>query len=57
MIKESSRGGELNMIYLIHCENFCKYSSVPPPSTTIIIKKKHKVKNSEVSMHKNKSSA
>jgi hypothetical protein len=22
-------------IYLIHCENFCKYHNVSPPSTTI----------------------
>jgi hypothetical protein len=26
------------MIYVIHCKNLCKYSNVPPISTTIIIK-------------------
>jgi hypothetical protein len=37
-MKESSGGGDSSMIYLIHCKNFCKYSNVPPPSTTIIKK-------------------
>jgi hypothetical protein len=27
------------MIYLIHYKNLCKYSNVPSPITTIIIKK------------------
>jgi hypothetical protein len=35
-MKESSGGSNSSMIDLIHCKNFCKYSSVPPPSTTII---------------------
>jgi hypothetical protein len=28
-----------SMIYLIHCKNFCKCHNVPPPGTTIKIKK------------------
>jgi hypothetical protein len=32
-------GGNLIMMYLIHCKNLCKGYSVPPPSTTIIKKK------------------
>jgi hypothetical protein len=24
-----------SMLYLIHCKKFCKFHSVPPPSTTI----------------------
>jgi hypothetical protein len=41
-----NRGGGVNsnIIYLIHCKNLCKYSSVPPPSTTIIIIKQKQVK-------------
>jgi hypothetical protein len=35
-MKESSAGGEFSMMYLIHCKILCKYSNVPPPSTTII---------------------
>jgi hypothetical protein len=35
--REQWRGEEnSNVIYLIHCKNFCKYSNEPPPSTTII---------------------
>jgi hypothetical protein len=29
-------GVNSNIIYLIHCKNFCKYSDIPPPSTVII---------------------
>jgi hypothetical protein len=36
-MKESSRGVNSGMLYLIHCKNFFKYSNVPPPSTTVII--------------------
>jgi hypothetical protein len=35
-MKESSGGGEFNMIYLIHCKNLCKCYSVPSPNTIII---------------------
>jgi hypothetical protein len=28
-------GVNSNMIYLIHCKNFCKCHNVPPSSTTI----------------------
>jgi hypothetical protein len=31
-------GVNSSIIYLIHCKNFCKYSNVPPPSTTVIKK-------------------
>jgi hypothetical protein len=34
-----------NMIYLIHYKKFCKYSNVPPSSTTIIKKLKKKTNN------------
>jgi hypothetical protein len=32
-MKESSGNVNSNVMYLIHCKNFCKYSNVPPPST------------------------
>jgi hypothetical protein len=32
---EQCRGVKSSMIYLIHCMNFCKCHSVPPPSTII----------------------
>jgi hypothetical protein len=35
-MKESSRGGNSNRRYLIHCKNFGKYSNVSPSNTTII---------------------
>jgi hypothetical protein len=35
-MKESSGMVNSSMVYLIHCKNLHKYSSVPPPSTTII---------------------
>jgi hypothetical protein len=28
-------GVNSSMIYLIHCENLCKYGNVSPPNTTI----------------------
>jgi hypothetical protein len=28
-------GVNSNMIYLIHCKNFCKYHNIPQPNTTI----------------------
>jgi hypothetical protein len=34
-IKESCRGMNSSMIYLVHCKNFCKCYNVPLPSTTI----------------------
>jgi hypothetical protein len=37
-MKESSGGGEFNMIYLMYFRNLCKYSNVHPPSTTTIKK-------------------
>jgi hypothetical protein len=37
--EEVKEGVNSSMMYLVHHKNFCKYSSVPPPSTTIIIKK------------------
>jgi hypothetical protein len=37
-MKESSWGGDSGVIVidLIYCKNLCKYSNVPPLSTTII---------------------
>jgi hypothetical protein len=32
---EERGGGNSRMIYLIHCKNFCKCPSVPPPSTAM----------------------
>jgi hypothetical protein len=36
--KRAVEGMNSSMIYLIHCKKLCKYSNVPPPSITIIIK-------------------
>jgi hypothetical protein len=38
-MKESKRGVNSSMIYLIHFKNFYKYLNVPSPSTTIILKR------------------
>jgi hypothetical protein len=39
-MEKSSGGGEFkyDMIYLIHCKNFCKCYNAPSPRTTIILK-------------------
>jgi hypothetical protein len=31
--KNGGGGGNLSIIYLIHCKNFCKCHNVPTPST------------------------
>jgi hypothetical protein len=35
-VKESSKGDDSNLIYLVHCKNFCECYNVPPSSTTMI---------------------
>jgi hypothetical protein len=35
-IRGAGKGVNLNMIYLIHCKNFCKYSNIPSPNITIV---------------------
>jgi hypothetical protein len=34
-MKESSRGMSSNILYVIHCKNFCKCCNVPTPNITI----------------------
>jgi hypothetical protein len=36
--RREMEGVNSSMIYLTYCKNLCKCYSVPPPSTTIIIK-------------------
>jgi hypothetical protein len=42
--KENGGRGNLTMIYLIYCKNFCKCQNVPPPRTTIKENLSEKVK-------------
>jgi hypothetical protein len=42
--EREQHGVNSSMIYLIHCENFCKYSNVPPSRPTIIITIKNRKK-------------
>jgi hypothetical protein len=44
--KRAVEGVNSSMIYLKDCKNHCKYSNIPPPSTTII--KKLKIKKIEL---------
>jgi hypothetical protein len=35
--------GNSSMIYLIHCKNLCKCYNLPPPSTTIVKKRRKQI--------------
>jgi hypothetical protein len=43
--KRATEGANSSMIYLIHCKKLCKYSNVPPASTTIIKNNRKKIKS------------
>jgi hypothetical protein len=49
--KESGRGMNSSIIYLIHCKNFCKCHNVSPLSTTIKGEKR-KISNTHTHTHK-----